>query len=181
MSGRIAAMEAGLLSYLKTLPNIQAWAVALGQQLDDLDEANWQLANWRWLQNAFGAQLDAIGTILGPARGILDDSDYQALLQSRAAYLQGHGDFEMLIQIVNVLANPSVPPYGIEIFPAFVYFIVEGGTPFTSLQDCKSALQQVKAAGVGIALAQTTGTPIFAFDAGAGQAGFDAGFFVSLV
>ncbi len=172
-----AAMQANLISQFQGLPNIGFWITALGAQLNDIDQAIGQLLTMLPLQGAAGAQLDALGGLLGQARDGLNDPTYQALLQAKIVQLRSQGSVENLIQILLSLAG-AVSVQAIESQPAAISILVTGEvTPALTNSDIVTAVYQAKPAGVLLTLNAAVQFPAFQFDVpdSAESAGFDNG------
>lgn len=171
-----AAMQANLISQFQGLPNIGFWITALGAQLNDIDQAIGQLLTMLPLQGASGAQLDALGGLLGQARDGLNDPTYQALLQAKIVQLRSQGTVENLIQILLSMAGAQkVQVLESADADITVTAIEIAGAPLTP-NDVIAAVVLSKPAGVGMVLDEAT-APAFEFDmvASSLNAGFDQG------
>lgn len=84
-------------------PRLEAMLRALLEVVQQAEDAAWQVLTERWLDNAIGAQLDAIGTIVDLARaGWLDDT-YRALLRAQVRVLRSRGRWSDLLGILELL------------------------------------------------------------------------------
>ena len=171
-----AGMNADLISQFQGLPNIGAWINAFGAQLNDLDQFFGQLLTTVPLQQAFGAQLDGIGGILGQGRDGLSYQAYQALLQAKINQLRSQGTVENLIQILISMAGAQsvqvIEGGNADITVTAVEIASSSLTP----SDVITAVYQSKPAGVNMTLNGAFG-PAFQFDLPATglNAGFDVG------
>jgi hypothetical protein len=165
-------MRANLISQFTGLPNLDAFMVAVGNQLNDLDEFFGQLFTNLTLQNAVGAQLDNLGAILGQARTGLSDDAYRTLLQATISAYQSNGSVEALIQIMLSLGGVS----GAQVVEGNTAILATVVTPVVNVSASvlETAVLQAKPAGVLLNL-NGANNPIFAFDS-AGPNGLGAGF-----
>jgi len=89
--------RARLLSQFKDKPLIEAILNAIGEQVQDYEDATIELNELLNISTQVGVQLDGIGTIVGEARGGLSDPDYRTALYTRIAALYGSGTGEDVI------------------------------------------------------------------------------------
>uniref|UniRef100_UPI004027862E DUF2612 domain-containing protein n=2 Tax=Megasphaera TaxID=906 RepID=UPI004027862E len=71
-SNRTESMENHLIGQFQRKQILQAILEALGEELDELEQAFSDLRDKRWIDTAEGAQLDGIGTIVNQPRQIAD-------------------------------------------------------------------------------------------------------------
>ncbi len=71
-SNRTESMEKHLIGQFQGKQILQAIIEALGEELDELEQAFSDLRDKRWIDTAEGAQLDGIGTIVNQPRQIAD-------------------------------------------------------------------------------------------------------------
>lgn len=64
-------------------PRVEALLSIFVNQVQDLEDALWQLATERFVDTAIGAQLNVLGEIVGQDRQGLSDDDYRALIRAR--------------------------------------------------------------------------------------------------
>jgi hypothetical protein len=163
-----------LVQYAKA-PNIQAVLTIFLTQVQNAENAWWQLYTLRSLQNAVGAQLDGIGTILGLSRGGMDDDTYRGALFIRIAELNSQGTPEELIQIFKILTGATEVIFA-EI--GIACFIIQGTLTLAQEEDLPfdpdqvfEAILQAKPAGVGFGLVLSA-DPYFGFDGDPNSLGF---------
>ncbi len=77
----------------------------VGAGVQPIEDALTQLLTQRTLDTAVGAQLDAIGVIVGQARGGLDDDTYRLYLRARIAVHRSNGTFNDLIKVATLLVD----------------------------------------------------------------------------
>lgn len=105
-----------LLSQYRERPVLEGWLSAFVDQIQELEDAFFELLLQRFLSTATGAQLDVIGRIVGRARNALGDGDYRILLSAwiRANRSDGTGDdvldvVELALQGANLTFTPFYP------------------------------------------------------------------------
>jgi hypothetical protein len=101
----VAGALGRLLEQFKTKPNVVALVSALVGTMQPLEAALWDLFTKRQLATAFGAQLDALGVIVGQPRNGLSDSDYARYLNARVAANASDGRIEDLISVTRLVLN----------------------------------------------------------------------------
>lgn len=92
-----------LLEQFKGKPNLEAWLAVLLGQVQDIEAALWQLLTERDIDNAYGAQLDGLGSIVGERRNGREDEVYRTAIRVRVAVLRSNGRVEELIAILVLL------------------------------------------------------------------------------
>ena len=113
----VAAALGRLFEQFKNKPNIAALITTLAAPTQPIENALWQLLTQRALSTGIGAQLDAIGALVGQPRNGLADSDYARYIGARIAVNDSDGRVEDLITIArgvlnNVAAVIRVQPEG---------------------------------------------------------------------
>ena len=88
-------------------PNLLALTRVLNNEVQELEDALFDVWVSRALDGASGAQLDSAGRTLGPERQGLGDLDYRALLKAAALSMSGSGHIDRLLEIVS--AGTRVP------------------------------------------------------------------------
>lgn len=120
------------------LTNLLKLIKCLCDELQELENVNWQLKTQRWLETGEGVQLDEIGIILGLSRnsGESDDS-YRDRLRFQIFVNSTSGTPEQLITILAFLTNGTKIGY-LERDFAFVQMTTNGLTfpdPANNLND----------------------------------------------
>jgi hypothetical protein len=83
MNDLVAQAQARLISQFQNKPKIAGFLSAFSQQVQDLENAVWQLNTERALPIAVGAQLDGLGSIVGIKRLGRDDETYRAAIKGQ--------------------------------------------------------------------------------------------------
>lgn len=108
-----------LLEQFKDKPRILAWVTALLGQVQEIEDALYQLYWERLLDNAVGAQLDGIGQIVVLDRQGFDDEPYRAFLRAKIRVNLSNGKTEELIYILKlILGDDAEPIHLVQMHPA---------------------------------------------------------------
>jgi hypothetical protein len=91
--------------------DIAAWAEALDEQYDEIEQACFDVMSNIWLDLAVGAQLDVLGRHLGLQRNGLDDVTYRILLKLKSYVNRAGGTPESAIQAMIAIFNVAKPVY----------------------------------------------------------------------
>ncbi len=92
-----------LLDQFQRKPRLVALIRALASEIQDLDDAAWQVLTERGLDNAIGAQLDMIGKVVDLARAGWDDEVYRGHLRAQILVLRSDATWPALLAILDVL------------------------------------------------------------------------------
>jgi len=144
-----------------TLQHVIAALISEGQEINT-QEVNLQTD--RYLNTAVGAQLDALGEIIGlPRIAGQSDESYREDLQFQIFINQSHGTPEEVIAILKFLTDATKIWYA-EVYPA-AYQMTTNGLIFPeNPSDLVPAIQAVSPAGVHfIAVTATYNTNAFSF------------------
>ena len=165
---------ARLLEQFRTGATMPALVRALAAQAQDVEDALWDVLVLRRLSDAAGAQLDALGRIVGQPREGRSDADYVLWLRARVRINLGSGRGEDLLAAFGLVMQGTTTLQLVEQFPAGLVLRV-GSAAAVDPTQAAAILQLAKAAGVQAILeaATTLDTTSFAFDPNG--AGFDDG------
>lgn len=167
----IAEAQANLLEQFKDKTNFDATLKAFVQQIQETEEAGFQLLNDRYLGTAVGEQLDGIGQIVGEERKGRSDADYEIGIRARIQLNVSEGTIEDIIGLVIALAGDAITVRIIEDFPAA--FEVITNDPIDAATAILIAQFIDEGRGAAIKKIFTYGTTgAFTFDSGPG---FDIG------
>lgn len=93
--------------YLSEAPRFRALLESFVEQAEEIEAALQALLNETSIDNAVGAQLDQIGTVVGQVRAGLDDATYRVMLRARILVNKSSGTLPDLIAIFVVAAAGS--------------------------------------------------------------------------
>lgn len=133
---------------------------ALVQQIQEIDDAEWELATERYLYSdveigvvtpffeAEGVQLDMIGVILQETRGSLTDVEYRLVLRAKVKLMRSSGTIEELIAIFHALdaaGSVVITPYYPACFTLTISHVLNAAEAAVHVRF----IRQGRAAGVG--------------------------------
>jgi len=147
-----------LTSFFRDGPRNQALMRALGAQVQELEQATWDVFNAFDLDTATGHRLDLLGKIVGEGRSDRSDTDYRAAIRVRALINRSNGKLPELLTIAGLLASAATI-HARETYPATISidFDDHGAVKWALIVRL---LTQAK--GGGIRLLATTGYGEFA-------------------
>lgn len=94
------------IEQFKGKPNLDAWAKSYLKQVQDLEDATFEIIFARVLEAAVGVQLSIIGEIVGQPRTTSDDDRYRTMIRARIAINLSHATAEDLITIAALILSP---------------------------------------------------------------------------
>lgn len=162
--------------------NIAKMLTAISVPVQDLETACQQVLRQRSIDNAIGAQLDAIGRIVNEARGGADDDNYRRRVRARISVHRSKGGHEDLIKVTDLIVfDDDAYIHVIPQTPATVIVRVEDVAVSDSVADTVlfGFLQDTVATGVRVILESGSHSPEewFTFDSTTAH-GYDNGFFI---
>ena len=178
-----------LLQQYKGRPRITGFYTALVEQIQDLESATYSLNDGRQIFDgtntpAIGAQLDAIGTIVGVSRNGLDDQQYILLIFGKNAENFSDDTAEAVLSVIQYVFQAEQVLLQ-EIYPAGLYIsVLNPAIPQSLFAVAQNLVQNSIGAGIKLVLSSSETTAAFRF-AGPGVSGavngFDNGVFVGLI
>ena len=145
-------------------------------QIQDVEDAAFEVLLDTILDNAVGEQLDGIGRVVVLAREGFADNTYRERLRAKIIINRASGTIPQIIEIISLLSGLDVQVELQEFFPAAIHVIavdiIATGLGF----GIAPLLQVAKLGGVRAIFIFHQTDPVFAFD-GAGGSKFDGGFF----
>jgi len=117
VSAHVTQAVANLVEQYKGKPNIAAVIGAFVDQVQDLEDALFELLQERDLNTAIGAQLDTLGAIVGEGRLGRNDDDYRLAIRGRILVNLSEGTPIDLLHLLEVLGEGSAVVLT-EYFPA---------------------------------------------------------------
>jgi len=113
-----------LLEVLKGKPDLAAFITPFIDQIQDAENAAFELIDERTIAAAVGVQLDGIGQIIGETRDGRTDDDYRAGLQAKILINKTSGTIEEIIEIIDILISNSIEFE--DLYPASFYVTIVG-------------------------------------------------------
>jgi len=91
------------LDQFKNAAKLKALAASYAAQIQDLEDAAFEVILERVLDNAVGAQLTVIGKIVQQPRTTADDAEFKTAIRARIAINLSHGTPEDLIKVAGLI------------------------------------------------------------------------------
>ncbi len=123
------------------------WLSATVGQIQEVEDALWQLNEGFDVDTAEGQALDFLGTVVGEARNGRLDGDYRAAVRARILVNQSDGTIDDMLQVLLAL-DPSMTAIVREFYPAAIRFDVTSTFAGASAETMARMLRQSKPAGV---------------------------------
>lgn len=137
-----------LLERFKGRPKLEALLRVLLARVQHLDDVIWDLYVGFWIDTAIGAQLDALGNIVGEPRLGRADALYRLYIRARIRINRANGKVSDTLQVARLIIEPTATLEYIPEYPA-AYRVRVTGT-MVSAANIERILVQVKPAGVGL-------------------------------
>lgn len=103
--------EEGLALFIdryKGKPRMAALLTIFMNQVQDLEDALFELITERTVDAAIGVQLDILGAIVGqPDRAGLSDDDYRTIIKARIKVNRSDGHADQMIEILRLIASAT--------------------------------------------------------------------------
>lgn len=142
-----------LIEQFKTSDNFKEMITAFVDQIQDIEDAAYDVYTLRYIETAEGVQLDELGLIVGESRLGKTDEEYRAALLFRVFINMSNGEPERMITAFRTFTEADKIKF-YELYPAAVHLISDGSTVPDNLI---SALENVAPAGVEVTAAITYG------------------------
>lgn len=148
----------------------------VADEIQEAENAIWEIVASNDVDRAFGASLDKLGRIVNEAREHREDPAYRIRIIARGVILRSHGRTTDLLEMLTLLDESAftittTPP------AAFLVTMADAPTGFASRDEFPSLIAQCRAAGVGamITMPATGGTFVLADTVDATVEGSDVG------
>lgn len=162
-----------LLFQYKDSPNIISLIDSLGgQQIQDLEDALFQLNMRLDIDNSEGVQLDNIGGIVGQVRNGQSDAQYRLFLKAKGGRNVSEGDIERVLSVWKLITGGTVVQL-IENYPAEVELYSDIPVPDALASFAFALMQDVVSAGVRVVSSIISPENAFGFEGSVGTLGFD--------
>jgi hypothetical protein len=133
-----------LTGQFQNSPKLQALMAAIVAPLTILENDADAITNNRWIDSAYGQQLDGCGYIVGEQRFGRDDDTYREAIKFRVFVNTSKGTPQNLIQGLKLLTHPTDSQY-LETYPATSILFTNGLFVDYRIQ---SAIQDLAPAGI---------------------------------
>lgn len=149
-------------------------SLVLAPQVQDLEDAIFQILTDTILDTAVGVQLDNFGTIVDQSRNGQTDDQYRQTLRAKTLLNNAQGTLEEIVRIIDLLTGGGLEIEIVEDFPAHFDAIVNDPLP-VSVDGLQMAVFVLKAKPAGVkGIIQFHVAPPFQYDGGASNA-YDLG------
>jgi hypothetical protein len=157
------AAKKRLLYQFKEKVRIEGLVDSFTDQIQEIENAIWELIDGRAVTGSAGYQLDRLGDFLGVPRFGLSDEDYRIQIVAKIGQNTSEGTAEDLISIFTTLARPRYIIYA-ENYPAEVSITAVDADPIGNVLRIRAAIEKAKPAGVDITSAIVSARNVFSFD-----------------
>jgi hypothetical protein len=155
----IADAKARLLEQYKGAPNFEALWDIFVQQVQEIEDAIYDVIGLLDVETMEGDQLDLLGRVLGRTRQEMDDETYRVFLKSQIGINTSRGTTEQLLAVFKILTAGSTCTIS-EDYPAAVELVIDGALRAVIKNNIQAILQDVVGAGVWVkGITLTVGDP----------------------
>lgn len=163
-----------LLQQYKNSENLKGLLTAFVQEIQNIENMNFDLLTNRTLDNATGTTLDNIGSIVGVARQVGEsDANYRTRIREGIFKNRAQGTAEILIEVVQLFTEATVIVYSEGAEASFAFWINDQSMTQDEIDALYEGLRASKAAGVKIeGVTAFDGGDAFAMDGTALEKGF---------
>ncbi len=150
ITDHIDAARRRLLQQYKHSPRLLALiGILFGAQVQDLEDAAWQLYGRLDIDTVEGTQLDRIGAVVGLSRSGWSDDLYRLLLKARIGKNVSHGTLEDVISVWRLIARADKVQV-VETYPAQIDLYSDTPIDGELAAFVRELMQDVVAAGVRV-------------------------------
>lgn len=107
INDHVARAQSLLIEQFKKRPKINSIVKAIVQSVQKLEYVFVDLLSFRFLDKAYGAQLDGLGEIVGEQRNGLNDTDYREAIRFRIYINISSGEPETLIKALKFVTKAT--------------------------------------------------------------------------
>jgi hypothetical protein len=106
-TGHVVEGIARLIEQYKGKPRMEAWLSSYLKQVQEAEDACWQLLTERNVDTAIGSQQDVLGKLLGRPRRGLADPEYKTVLRAQTLVNRSQGTPDDLIGVLAIMAEDA--------------------------------------------------------------------------
>jgi hypothetical protein len=150
------------ISQFRGKPRFIAILTAHLNQIQDIEDAFYDLLTLRLQQGAVGAQVDVLGRIVGQPRLWTDDTEYLRYIGARVKVNRSVGRLEELLQILVLILGGSAVIRSREYYPASAVIEVTDVTVNARIM-VEQFVRKARAAGVNLQVIYTSASAAAAF------------------
>lgn len=156
----VGRMQSLLIEQFQPKPAINGVVESIGVGMQRIESMWNDFLRFRYVDSAFGAQLDIIGEIVGQEREGRDDADYRAAIKARISVNISNGEPDSVIEAVKFFTDADRVLLH-EFYPASINVFSNGAVLPGNLFD---SILAVRPAGVNLMVTWCPGTNWFEFD-----------------
>jgi hypothetical protein len=136
-----------LINQFRDLPNWNAWLASYLQQVQETEDALFELLLNRSIDTSVGEQLDGIGEILKLERGGLSDDDYRTRLKAQIKILKATGTPDEINDVLFAIL-PTANTFYIQEFPPASFNVIASDEFTLDPVTVAGIIRDMKPAGV---------------------------------
>jgi hypothetical protein len=155
---------AKLVEQFKDKVNIEKLLRIILDELDEIEVALTDIQVYKQIDQAYGYQLDQIGSIVGRTRDGYNDADYRSRLKLQIGINNSEGEADRILSVWKTLTNSTIVSMT-ESFPAALTLFAQTSTTNPSIVG---EIERVSSAGVDLNYVISAGNP-FTFFGGTGS------------
>lgn len=159
---------AHLIEQYKNLPRFAALLASYVRQIQDFEDAAWDVRTARFFDNADLVRLKVLGKIVGQVYRGEDLATYKRFVQARIAINRSNGWSSDIIAVAVLILDGIDLTYE-EYYPAAIVLTANTSVAGLDVRYIVELLRETKAAGVGFAFIYQTFADAFAFSATSSQ------------
>lgn len=145
-----------LLVQYKNKPRLRAWLSAYLKQVQDLEDAIFEMRVKRFIDSAEGVQLDIIGRVVGEGRNSRDDALFRLFLRARIRINRSLGTNKDIFDVMGIISSS---PFTFLEYPPATLAIELSEIPDFDPVLLLGLVREAKAGGVGISFVVPTTDP----------------------
>lgn len=154
-------MQSRTIEFWKTKAVFCALRDIVGDEIQEIENATWDVLASKDIDRAFGASLDLIGRIVGQAREGLTDPQYRVALRARERINRSQGTTNDVLAMLELVDSAG---FTITDTPPAAFIVVAGAplSGFATNTEIADLLAECRAAGIGARIILMTASPAFA-------------------
>jgi hypothetical protein len=145
-------------------PRVAALIQSYLDQIQELEDATWEVLDARHVNTATGVHLDTLGAIVGQPRFTSDDDVYRSVIRAKIAANRSKGTTDSLINVVRLAGDVASPVQVTHVGPAVVRITLAEPVDAAGLAALAFILPKARAAGVRLGLLAAVDEDAFVID-----------------
>lgn len=147
----VARALAKFLEQYRNKDDLRSLSRSFTNRIQELEDATWEVILYRLMANAEGAQLDALGAIVGRGRNNLSDADFLIAIKGQIRINRSNGTPEDILAVALLSIPPGYVPLYDEEYPAVILITIDSEVLF-NIQVLFENLIRTKSGGVRLLL-----------------------------